>query len=121
MKRYFGYTLTVLLAAVFSGCYYDVAEELYPSACDTSNVTYSGKVLPVIQGSCVSCHSGSSPSANVNLDGYNNTMTYVNNGRLMGAIMHSAGFAPMPQGGNKLSECTISILQKWIANGAPNN
>jgi hypothetical protein len=35
--------------------------------------------------------------------------------------MHSPGFSPMPQNDNKLSECNIAKIKKWIATGAPNN
>lgn len=124
MKKFISYTAAALIAVIFNGCYYDVAEELYPlnnAPCDTSNVTYAESVLPILQGSCTSCHSGSSPSGNVSLDGYNNVKTYADNGKLMGAISHASGYAPMPQGGNKLSSCQISTIRKWINDGTLNN
>jgi hypothetical protein len=31
------------------------------------------------------------------------------------------GFSPMPKSNAKLSDCTIAQLEKWIAQGAPNN
>ena len=39
----------------------------------------------------------------------------------MGAINHLNGYAAMPQGGGKLTDCEISKLQKWIDNGKLNN
>ncbi|HEX2618409.1 MAG TPA: hypothetical protein VHL57_12760, partial [Flavobacteriales bacterium] len=42
-----------------SGCYYDNEAELYPSTfCDTTNVTYALRVLPIIQSNCATpgCH-----------------------------------------------------------------
>ena len=123
MKKYL-YMLIALVATAFTGCYYDVAEELYPmdaNFCDTSNVTYSANVLPIIQQECYTCHSGSSPSGNVRLDNYTYLTVYADNGKLMGTISHSPGYSPMPQGGNKLSSCEIATIQKWINNGRPNN
>jgi hypothetical protein len=40
---------------------------------------------------------------------------------LYGTISHSAGFLPMPQNGNKLSDCNITKIRLWVADGAPNN
>src|SRR5687767_13786653 len=124
VKKYILYPALLLAAVTFPGCYYDVAEELYPigiASCDTSNVTYALKVLPIIQTECYSCHSGSAPSGNVNLDGYDNLKVYAGNGKLMGVISHAAGYSPMPQGGNKLSDCDILTIQTWINNGTLNN
>lgn len=107
-----------------TGCYYDIEEELYPAsplACDTANVTFAGSVQPLLQTNCFSCHTGSAPSGNINLMGYANVKTVADNGKLMGAVTHSAGFSPMPQGGNKLSDCEILIIQTWIDKGTLNN
>jgi hypothetical protein len=37
------------------------------------------------------------------------------------AINHSAGYSPMPKGGNKLPACQIAKVRRWVAAGAPNN
>jgi mono/diheme cytochrome c family protein len=110
---------TVLLA----GCYYDNKEDLYPSvtACDTADVTYSGKVLSVIQENCYACHGSASTLGNVNLDGYSNLKACAESGKLLGAIEHQNGFSPMPQGGNRLSDCDIAVIKNWISNGTVNN
>lgn len=122
--------MMLLLGSVMmiNGCYYDIGEELYPSSsgtsgtnCDTLNSTYSGKVLAIIQNNCYSCHTGSSPSGNVNLQGYSNLKTYADNGKLIGTITHASGFSPMPLGGSKLSSCDIKVIQTWINNGTLNN
>ena len=45
-------------ALLIEGCYYDNEEFLYGkgSACDTSNVRYSGQVRAILQSNCVGCH-----------------------------------------------------------------
>jgi len=110
-------------AAMLGGCYYDKKQDLYPSviACDTTPVTYSGKVLSMIQSNCYSCHGSGSVSGNVNLDGYTNLKIYADNGKLIGVMEHKAGYSPMPQGGSKLSDCDINVVKKWIHDGTPNN
>lgn len=89
--------------------------------CDTVNVTFSGTVMPVIQNNCTGCHSGATPGGGITLETHSDIVTVADNGRLMGSITHSAGFSPMPQNGDKLSDCTIAQIQKWIDNGTPND
>ena len=117
MKKY----LFILTAfASLTGCYYDNKQDLYPSvtSCDTTGVTYSGKVVSIIQSQCYSCHSASTGLGNVVLEGYSNLKAYADNGKLVGVIEHSPGFSPMPQGASKMSDCEIAVIKKWIADGA---
>lgn len=110
------------LIAIQTGCYYDKEEILYPdSVCDTSIVTYSRSVAPIISSSCNSCHSGVSPSFGIRLDNYQDLKTQVDNQKLAGVINHAAGFSPMPKNAAKLSNCNIAIIMHWIESGAPNN
>jgi hypothetical protein len=110
-------------AMVLSGCYYDNKEDLYPAviACDSSAVTYSGKVLSLVQEKCYTCHGNGNTLGNVNLDGYSNLKVYADNGKLVGAIEHQNGFSPMPQGGGKLGDCDIAVIKRWISDGTQNN
>src|SRR5688572_24702512 len=100
MKKITSYSIAAFAVILLSGCYYDVAEELYPSEifCDTSNAAYSAKVLPIIQDNCYSCHSGTAPTGNISLDSYGNLKAQADNGKLIGTLTHAAGFSPMPKG-----------------------
>jgi len=89
--------------------------------CDTTNVTFSKTISPMIQTNCQGCHSNSNPSGGINLQGYTNVKTYADFGSLLGSITHASGFSPMPKGGNMLSDCNIAQLKIWLAAGAPNN
>ncbi len=122
MKKYLIISSLAIVFAV-SSCYYDVEEELYPSLeCSTADVTYSGVVEPLIRSNCYSgCHSAASNAGNHTLEGYAKLKSYVDNGKLMGAIKHSAGFSPMPKNSAKLVDCNIEKIQAWIDAGAPNN
>jgi hypothetical protein len=118
--------IIVLLAvtAMLSACYRDVEELLYPGSgtCDTSNVTYAGTVVPLLQNfGCISCHSGAAPAGNIPLDTYTRVNTVAQNGKLYGSINHMAGFSPMPQGMNKMNACDISRIKAWIDAGHLNN
>ncbi len=113
----------LFLALLFSGCYYDNEETLYPgSACTIPETsTFSANVLPLLNNRCNNCHSGSSPSGDILLNSYSETIKYVNNGSLMGSINHASGYSAMPKSAAKMSSCEIGTIQKWIDSGAINN
>jgi hypothetical protein len=112
-----GLTLGIAVA----GCYYDVEEDLYPSDCNLNAVTYQSTIAPIMTAYCLGCHSTAANLGSVRLEGYDAVKTYVNNGRLLGAIKHSPGFSPMPKDSPKIPSCAISQLEQWIAEGALNN
>jgi hypothetical protein len=85
------------------------------------NVTFSGQIFPVIQNTCLGCHSGSNPSGDLLLTNHSQIATAAASGRLMGSIKHENGYSPMPQNGAQLNTCVISQFEKWIANGTPDN
>jgi hypothetical protein len=87
--------------------------------CDSTNVTYTLTINPIIQTWCINCHSGSNPSGNIALATYDEVVSCANSGKLMGAIRHDQGFKPMPQGGSMLPPCEIALFEKWIRTGKP--
>jgi hypothetical protein len=89
-------------------------------ACDTSNVTYKLSVAPIIETSCKGCHSGGQPNGAISLTSYAETLTQVNNGKLLGSITYAPGFKGMPVSA-KLSDCDVNTIKIWIRKGAPNN
>lgn len=90
-------------------------------SCDTTNVTYSGSVKPILNAYCNGCHAGSVPQGDINLTTYNEVKAQVNSGALLGSIEHGSAYSPMPKGGNKLNSCNITLIQKWIDSGALDN
>jgi len=115
----------VLGLSLLSGCYYDSKEYLYPTlntVCDSvSTQTYDATISKILNDNCVSCHSGSSPSGGVLLNSYTNVKTQVDNGQLLGSILHSSGFTgskAMPPS-SSLDDCSINAIKKWIKNTAP--
>lgn len=116
--------ITILGSGLIAGCYYDSEDVLNPGGgtCDTNGVTYSGTVVPLLQANgCLGCHSGGAPSGNISLATYTSVKAVAQNGKLYGAINHSPGYSPMPQGGNKMSSCNISKIKAWIDAGSSNN
>src|SRR5450759_293871 len=57
----------------FVSCYYDNEEALYPvlnNLCDTTNVTYSGTIFPILNNSCLGCHSVPATGGSILLSTY---------------------------------------------------
>ena len=115
--------LFLLLAAVSTaGCYYDNEEELYNCSVDAASSKYATTISTILNSyGCIGCHGATAPSAGINLDGYAGVKAVADNGKLLGAISHAAGFVPMPQGGGKMNACDIKKVKAWIDAGSPNN
>ena len=108
-----------------TACYYDKEDLLYgpslPCTDSTGTISYTAKVVPILQNSCYGCHSGASPSGGQAMGNYTADKAMAASGKLIGTLTHASGFSPMPKGGTKLSACNIAIIQKWVTAGAPNN
>lgn len=91
------------------------------SGCDTAVFTYSAAVEGIMQNNCVACHSAALSNGGVDLSNYTGVKNAGVSGTLIGTITHASGYSPMPQGGNKLSDCEITQIQKWIDEGTLNN
>jgi hypothetical protein len=121
--------LSIIFLVLLAGCYYDNEEELYPGGtgdCDTTNVTYSGTIFPVINDNCIACHSGSAPQGNIRLENYSMISAQAaipagQAGSLYGAISHDPGNSAMPKNGTQLPDCTIKKIKVWIDSGRPDN
>ncbi len=91
------------------------------SDCDIDDVSYGEDILPVLRVECQGCHSGSSPSAGIAMDDYDDIKSLADNGLLFAVINWDSGVSPMPKGREQLSQCFIDQLKKWIDEGAQNN
>lgn len=90
-------------------------------ACDTENVTYSQVISPVISTYCLGCHSGANPGGGHDFSSHSGLKEAADSGHLLGAINWDSGYPAMPQGGDRLPQCTINRIKAWIDAGAPNN
>lgn len=118
---------TLLVAALFGGCYYDSEEQLYPKldqACDTTGVTFSKSILPILQTNCYNCHSASE-NANlakgINLEDFSLLKQRINTGEFYSSVVQDFTVLPMPKDGAKLDTCSIAKIKIWIDKGALNN
>jgi len=102
-----------LVIVIFS-CTQDMID---PSACNTSEVTYTDDVASIINGSCAvpGCHvGGQSPL----LTDFASTAVGATGPEFLPRINHEEGFSAMPPAG-MLEQCEIDIITAWIAAGTP--
>jgi hypothetical protein len=125
MKKIFFAGVAFILVVFISSCYYDKEQLLYGggnTVCDTTGtISYSQKVIPLLQQYCYSCHSGNFPSGNILMGTYTTDKAIALSGKLFGCIDYKPGYIPMPQGQPKMSSCQIATIKKWIDNGVLNN
>ena len=89
--------------------------------CDTTDVTFSKVIAPIVQQNCIGCHSGSSPGGGIDFSMFSELQEAAKDMRMLNAVLHAPGFKAMPLGGSKLPECDIEAIRKWTNDGAPNN
>ena len=104
-------------------CTWENEEDLFGiDLCDTLDVSYSRDVVPILAGSCYECHSNSNApdfAQGIAFEDYKDAFSYSTS--IVGAINHEDGFPAMPKGAGKLDSCSISVIEAWVNQGAPDN
>lgn len=109
----------------FASCYYDNEEALYPkieTTCDTTNVTYSGTIVTMMNNNCYSCHSNNTAAAygnNIRLENYSDVV--FSSAKITTSIKHTGSTSPMPKNGSKIKSCYITQWDIWVRKGMVNN
>jgi hypothetical protein len=117
MKKIYSLLLVGTMAA---GCSYD--KELLTVPCVIEeNISFAGKVAPIIENNCFSCHNDNFKLGNISLQGYSNIKKVAASGKLFNVITHAPGAVKMPKNADKLDDCSINSIKKWIDNGVPDN
>jgi hypothetical protein len=119
MSRLIKLLFAVVATTLLSGCYYDVEQELYSSNCDTSGVTYSGTVVPMLQANgCLGCHTAPATAGNnIVLDNQASIASLVQQNR----FISGADRMPPSPSPPALTDCNMDKLRAWANAGAPNN
>jgi mono/diheme cytochrome c family protein len=90
--------------------------------CDTSMVTYSQTIRPILIAECIGCHTvAADTNMNVDLSNYESVRKAAESGQFYGSVTHSLGYSPMPSINDTLTKCQILQIRTWIDNGALNN
>ena len=121
--KYSPFIIFVSLIILWSSqsCYYDVEEILYAGVgCDSTDVTYSQSILPILHSNCYICHNEIDSLGGINLEGYDNLLPHLVDGSFEGSINHLGSYTPMPHEREIMNDCNLAIINKWLAEGAQN-
>lgn len=120
------FTVALLSLTTMNSCYFDKEELLYPENCDTTDISYSADIVPLLQNSCYSCHSIANAPVSGDgliLEGYTNLVTYINRSGddLVNSVKQNGKALAMPRGAPKLNNCAIKAIEAWVLQGKLNN
>ena len=108
-----------------SSCSKTSEDKLAPVPCsDTTNVSYSRDIVPILSANCYECHGGTAAgSGGIKLDSYIQLKGHVtnNNNELKSAVTQDGRVTPMPYGRAKLPACELNHILAWMNQGAQNN
>ena len=110
-------TITLLLCICFSGCEKNVEEDQENKTVDCSAVEtyYNENVAPILSSNCNGCHSGATAAAGLSLDSYTSVYSEIKSGNVLDRVNRNNGDNGfMPQGGQKLSNANLVILQTFF-------
>jgi hypothetical protein len=111
--------LAIAAVSIMAGCAYAKKELIQVPCIISDTMSYAKDIAPIISTNCAGCHSTASNVSGILLDSYDGLKFWAQNGYLYGTISHAAGYKKMPDGGSKLSDCTIGTIKKWIDVGTP--
>lgn len=108
--------ITLIATWIMQGALNNSCEE-----CDTTAVTYSDVISPIIQNNCQGCHSGSFPSGGITLTNHAEIQAYALTGALEGVVNHESGYVAMPYNQPQLPSCQLDQIRIWVEEGALDN
>ena len=117
----------IIATMMSTGCANNKKDLLY--TCDSTNVSYSKSIKPIMDNSCNNCHSTSQAAnfgGSVILDTYDEVFNHLDttsiaNGGDGGSLLTDVTSGKMPRSAPKLSNCDIAKIKNWIFEGAKNN
>ena len=99
--------------ALDNACDEDAAE------CDTSRLTYTNFIQPLVASHCLGCHVQAAWGGGVVLNTYADLKASTQGGRLYGAVAWQGGHLSMPKFQKQLPACVVRKVEVWIQNGMP--
>ena len=97
---------------------------LLTSCATGSMVSFASDVKPILDQNCTVCHGGGNASAGINLSSYKGIMdasVVIPSDSAKSKIARVIKSGDMPQGGLRLSDDQLTIIENWIDEGALDN
>jgi len=121
MKLVLTFVVFFSIVLLFNRCVNKNETELYSNICDTTNLTFSNDIKPILQANCYVCHAASIQSGGFNMEDFNEIVKRLNSGLLINAINRKDGYPQMPKFQDKLPACIIAKITAWNNAGHPQN
>lgn len=121
MKQILFVVSVIAAMAVFTqtACYYDNEVEQYGTVpCDTTTMSYSADIAPIIQANCVSCHAPGGEQETSPFDTYDGVKVFSDDRKIVKRINGEGGIMP-PSGA--ISTCDQRKIEAWVNAGALDN
>ena len=113
-------TLGFVLIQCESENFQDKYGDVVPD-CDTTAVSFSTDIEPIMAEYCVSCHNTASPFGGLDLSIYSGVKSAADNGDLADRITRSSSDALKMPPGENLGDCNINTIIAWVDQGALEN
>lgn len=104
----------VVFGAIFVSCESRTYDEIGGYV---ENPTYNKDIKPIIDNKCVTCHFANNQDFISDLSNYN----LVKDSFVFGSSLEYINDGTMPKNSSKLSNATLKLINKWAADGFPEN
>lgn len=86
---------------------------------DAINNTYTKSIKAILNDNCANsgCHTANSLAGGIDLSTYTTAKNGIQNLECLCSLHHGSGCKPMPEGGGKLDDATIQLIDCWAKNG----
>ena len=134
MKRisifFMGIAIICCISIFSSSCVNNKKDVLF--ACDSTNVSFTKHIKPILVNNCNSCHSAANaPSLGSGIvletytdvinSGYVDDSTTLANGGDGGRFVTDVQSGVMPKNASKLSDCDMTKIKNWVFEGSKDN
>lgn len=115
--------LNGLLCTVLSGCRYDTESDLYGDVvpCDSSLVSYTNDLVPLLEMYCFECHTGPTPSGDRDFSTYEDLAGVAETNVLLDRISRDENDPEVMPSTGPMTSCEVDRFRSWIEAGYPNN
>lgn len=129
MKRRMRLSVLVCVIGIWVGfpsCTFDNEEDKYGAYCDSSSVTWSGSIVPILEMHCLECHAqavAANSGGGFEFEQYQSIKSYLDQAKdaYYSSIKHEevngVMVNPMPKERPKMSACEIRKMEIWIEAG----
>lgn len=122
MRNLIIFGITFCGMVLIYACAANKTEVPTPVSCTTVNIdsnTYNLAVKPILDFYCAyeDCHDNITAESNVNLSAYTSAVAAFEQKDALCTIKWEGECLTMPEGGNKLADSLITVIQCWAENG----